>query len=74
MVTATAKKKTSATKKVTTSSSKPSISRSKYSSADLEKIRERAYYIWMRNGMPQGTDTQDWSLAERELKAEKLIK
>ena len=31
------------------------------------KVRERAYYIWEREGRPQGQELQHWQAALREL-------
>jgi hypothetical protein len=44
-----------------------------YSYDDLEKIKERAYYIWEQKGRSADSAFQDWIEAERELKAEGLI-
>jgi hypothetical protein len=35
-----------------------------------EKIAMRAYEKWLQRGRPQGTDKQDWTEAEAELRAE----
>jgi len=35
--------------------------------ADEAKVRERAYYIWEREGRPQGRELQHWQAAVREL-------
>lgn len=35
-----------------------------------EKIRERAYAIWLRQGSPDGRPEQFWLMAEEELLAE----
>ena len=35
-----------------------------------EKIAMRAYEKWCKRGRPHGTDKQDWTEAENELKAE----
>jgi hypothetical protein len=35
-----------------------------------EKIAMRAYEKWCKRGRPQGTDKQDWTEAENELRAE----
>jgi hypothetical protein len=35
-----------------------------------EKIAMRAYEKWCKRGRPQGTDKQDWSEAEAELRRE----
>jgi hypothetical protein len=35
-----------------------------------EKIAQRAYEKWCKRGKPHGTDKQDWTEAESELKAE----
>ena len=35
-----------------------------------EKVRERAYAIWLREGSPDGQAEQFWLLAEEELLAE----
>jgi hypothetical protein len=32
-----------------------------------ERIRLRAYEIWIENGSPMGTDTIDWLEAEQEI-------
>ena len=34
------------------------------------KVRERAYYIWEREGRPQGRELQHWQAALRELTLE----
>jgi hypothetical protein len=34
---------------------------------DLERIRERAYFIWESRGRPQGQDLDHWLIAEMEL-------
>lgn len=41
-------------------------------SGDLprDRIAERAYEIWVRNGRPTGTADRDWQEAIRELSAE----
>lgn len=44
-----------------------------YSHADLEKIKERAYYIWEKKGRPSNSTVQDWLEAEQELRDEKVI-
>ena len=33
-----------------------------------QMIRDRAYYIWMESGCPQGCDQEHWSMAELEIK------
>ena len=35
-----------------------------------EQIAERAYFLWIEKGCPQGTADQDWIEAERELSAD----
>ncbi len=35
-----------------------------------EKIAQRAYEKWCKRGKPHGTDKQDWTEAENEIKAE----
>lgn len=35
-----------------------------------DRIAERAYQIWIRNGRPTGTAEQDWQQAVRELSLE----
>jgi hypothetical protein len=35
-----------------------------------DRIAERAYEIWIRNGRPTGTQERDWQQAIRELEAE----
>ena len=37
-----------------------------------EKIAMRAYEKWCKRGRPHGTDKQDWTEAEIELKAEMM--
>jgi hypothetical protein len=32
------------------------------------QIRERAYFIWIAKGCPQGQDEQNWIAAEHELR------
>jgi hypothetical protein len=34
------------------------------------KIRERAYWIWLREGLPHGRETEHWRQAEAEIDAE----
>ena len=36
-----------------------------------EKVRERAYAIWEREGCPEGRAEQVWLMAEQELLAER---
>ena len=39
--------------------------------ADREtKIRERAYYLWIRQGLPEGRQQEHWHEAEKEVDAE----
>lgn len=33
---------------------------------DIERIRERAYYIWENRGRPHGQDLEHWLIAEME--------
>jgi hypothetical protein len=33
---------------------------------DLERIREKAYYLWMEKGYPENTDLDNWLEAERQ--------
>jgi hypothetical protein len=35
-----------------------------------ERIRQRAYEIWVREGQPQGRDAEHWAQACREIEAE----
>src|SRR5690349_21805977 len=35
-----------------------------------QRIRERAYAIWLREGRPHGKDREHWRLAEAEVVAE----
>lgn len=42
----------------------------KYSSWDIAKINERAYFIWLNKGKPANSAVSDWLLAEEELKKE----
>ncbi len=39
---------------------------------DDAAIRDRAYYIWEREGCPQGRDQDHWAQAVRELQGEAL--
>jgi DNA-binding CsgD family transcriptional regulator len=39
-------------------------------SNDEERIRERAYLIWLREGKPRGCEKRHWLLAEMELEEE----
>jgi len=34
-----------------------------------QRIRERAYQIWLEQGRPQGKDRDNWAQAEGELRA-----
>lgn len=34
---------------------------------DIQRIRERAYYIWEERGRPHGQDIEHWLLAEMEI-------
>lgn len=45
----------------------------KYSPQDMEKIKERAYFIWLNKGKRAGSTVCDWLLAEKELKKEGKI-
>lgn len=36
-----------------------------------QELRERAYALWEARGRPEGSATDDWALAEIELKAER---
>jgi hypothetical protein len=38
--------------------------------ANEAEVRERAYYIWEREGRPQGRELQHWQAALRELTLE----
>ena len=38
---------------------------------DEERIRQRAYDIWMREGCPGGKDSEHWDQAQRELSVER---
>jgi hypothetical protein len=35
-----------------------------------EQIKLAAYYLWKNNGEPQGTDVQDWLVAEATIDGE----
>ncbi|MBI1179283.1 MAG: DUF2934 domain-containing protein [Alphaproteobacteria bacterium] len=37
------------------------------------QIRERSYFIWEREGRPDGRDWDHWLRAEGELRAEKSV-
>jgi hypothetical protein len=45
----------------------------KYSSEDIAKINERAYFIWLNSGKPADSAERNWLLAEKELKKEGKI-
>ncbi|MFA5008790.1 MAG: DUF2934 domain-containing protein [Candidatus Omnitrophota bacterium] len=45
----------------------------RYSSQDIAKINERAYYVWLSKGKPANSSVSDWLLAEKELKKEGKI-
>lgn len=36
-------------------------------SRNEQSVRERAYFIWEREGKPHGRDRDHWAMAEREL-------
>jgi len=38
--------------------------------ANHQRIRERAYQFWLREGRPDGRDAEHWRQAEREIAAE----
>jgi hypothetical protein len=38
-----------------------------------QRIRERAYQIWEREGKPQGRDAQHWQQAAAEVEAEAAV-
>ncbi len=72
-------KKTATAKKTTTKRTprrRTSVSKNcpNYTQRQLDKIRERAYLIWERNGMPSDTSSADWFASERELIAEGILK
>jgi DNA-binding CsgD family transcriptional regulator len=35
-----------------------------------QRIRERAYFVWIDDGRPHGFDQEHWTIAEKELAAE----
>ena len=37
-----------------------------------EKVRETAYFIWEQKGKPQGSEVDDWTEAEKQLKSTSL--
>jgi hypothetical protein len=39
---------------------------------DREKIRERAYQLWVQAGKPDGQEERFWHGAERQLKEEQI--
>ncbi|MEI8350156.1 MAG: DUF2934 domain-containing protein [Candidatus Omnitrophota bacterium] len=45
----------------------------KYPAHVLQKINERAYYIWIHKGRPTGNGADNWFEAEKELKKEGAI-
>jgi hypothetical protein len=51
-------------------SSQPSHSSTGTVKVPHDKIAQRAYEKWVKRGKPQGTAEQDWTEAEKELKAE----
>jgi hypothetical protein len=44
------------------------VSQALANGCDLDKIRERAYFIWESRGRPQGQDIDCWVLAEMEMR------
>lgn len=36
----------------------------------IDRIRERAYFIWENNGHPEGQDLEHWLIAEIEMKGQ----
>ncbi|MDD4182361.1 MAG: DUF2934 domain-containing protein [Candidatus Omnitrophica bacterium] len=54
-------------------SKKEKITANEYSPQDIEKIKERAYFIWLNKGKSAGSAVCDWLLAEKELKNEGKI-
>lgn len=47
----------------------------KISQTELMKhIADRAYYIWMESGRPEGCDYDNWKRAEAEIKAAYNVK
>jgi len=45
----------------------------KYPPDALQKINERAYYIWIHKGRPAGNGADNWFQAEKELKKEGVV-
>jgi len=45
----------------------------KHTPQDIEKIKERAYFIWCNKGKSANSAACDWLLAEKELKSEGKI-
>jgi hypothetical protein len=37
-----------------------------------QRIRERAYQIWLQEGQPEGRDAAHWELAKAEITAEDM--
>ena len=35
----------------------------------MKRIQDRAYYIWLEKGQPEGADYDNWKQAEAEMKA-----
>jgi hypothetical protein len=63
---APAAKKATASKAVKSAATKkPVISQDEL----MKRIQDRAYYIWMEKGRPEGADYDNWKQAEAEIKA-----
>lgn len=45
----------------------------KYSPQILQKINDRAYFIWINKGRPANSSMDNWLQAEKELKKEGAI-
>lgn len=40
---------------------------------DVERIRQRAYEIWEREGQPEGRDREHWDMAREEIAAKENL-
>ena len=69
-VKAPAAKKATVAKTVNAPAKKPAGKKSTISQDELMKrIQDRAYYIWLEKGKPEGADYDNWKQAEAEMKA-----
>ncbi len=51
------------TSKTRSKKKNPSVSKN----TDIEKIRDKAYFLWAEKGCPENTDLDNWLEAENQL-------